>query len=1493
MNLRKCLIPLLLLVMTFAKNGYLQAQTLKNFSHDPVRFTAEMEAFLQATNKKDGEKLMERFMVPWTAGKFNAAQQETIYSTCDAMLKKRLKAFPDFSNYLNALIGFSASTQSTQSFDNWHTGINKLLKGSVRNFSNYLEVCYDLFTSNTLYSSPSTTWKASNNGYSFEFDSLPKIVFGNMNLACYAKSDSSVIINTQGNYYPNLKKFYGKGGTVTWNRAGLPAKDVYAELSRYQIDVSGSDFDADSVTFYNKQIFNQPLTGRLMEKILASTTIETATYPRFRSYNLNLEIKELVKDASYKGGFSMHGSKMIGSGGRDRAATLIFSRSNKPFLKLQAQSFVMRTDRIVSDNATVTFYLETDSIYHPGLEFKYIAKEREVSLIRPSGKSSGTPYYDSYHDIDMYFDAMVWKIDDPLIDMKMISGEGEVKLVFESSNFFRAQRYQRLQGLAEVNPLYTLKQYAEKNQTKVVGVPEYALHLRMEEGQIRNLFLALASQGFLTYDETTDRAVIKDRLYYYLSASVGKTDYDIIEFQSQISGKPNATLNLLNNEINMRGVPYVALSDTQNVFVVPAEQELTLKKDRNFTFNGRVHAGRFDFIGKEFTFNYDDFNLHLKAVDSLSIKIPSDEPTADGRIKMIPIKSVVQNVTGYLNIDRANNKSSYQKSPEYPIFKSDNQSYVYYDYPWIYNSVYNRNSFYFQVSPFTIDSVDNFKPEGLSFDGSLISAGIFPDIPEKLVIQNDYSLGFKRVLADAGLPAYAGKGTYYEKLNLSNSGLRGGGRITYLNSVSESKDIVFFPDSANADLDELVMTRKIIAGTEYPSGKARDVYMNWRPKNDKMFLYKKATNFSLYDGKVDHDGDLVLANTGLTGTGTISFEQAQILSNQFNFKGITLNADTSDFRLKSSETGILALSTTNMKSFIDFEKRFGEFASNGKGSYVTFPLNQYICYIEKFKWLMDDKNVEFGMTANVKDNTEMNIAGSEFVSINPAQDSLRWFSPDASYNLTDYLIKAKEVKEINVADASIIPGDGKVVIEKSTYIRTLVDAKVVANTSTRYHTMINSTINIASKKNYSGTGDYEYVDQLKVKHLMKLTQIGVDTSYQTFANGDVEDSQNFMLSPNIQYKGRLSIQASRPSPFFRGFARANHNCAALKQNWFGFAAEIDPKGVNVPVKAPINENGEKLYSSIVFGKDSANVYATFMSTKRNASDQEIVSAEGLLSYDNTSKEFRLIPPPEEKDKKEDKGKDVPPKPFNEGNSFALNDVTCNFRGEGNINLGANFGQFKMKTIGVVNYVPEDDTLYFDAMTDLDFFFNDEALKVIADLILTFPTLPPTNDNRPEFQNGLRNLMGREAADKYISDISLYGAPKKVPAEMQHSLFLSDLKMYWHKESLSYKSVGPIGIAYMGKQQVNRMVRGYFEVARKRSGDQFNLYFELDGNTWLFFNYQRGVMQAISSDTKFNEIINNMKPDKRVADDKGGLPAYQFLLSTDRKKNEFVKRAENK
>ena len=82
-----------------------------------------------------------------------------------------------------------------------------------------------------------------------------------------------------------------------------------------------------------------------------------------------------------------------------------------------------------------------------------------------------------------------------------------------------------------------------------------------------------------------------------------------------------------------------------------------------------------------------------------------------------------------------------------------------------------------------------------------------------------------------------------------------------------------------------------------------------------------------------------------------------------------------------------------MNSHIDFVKRVGEFKSNGGGSYVSFPLNQYICYIDQFKWFMDQAEIELSSNENAANNTNadtlassLNLTGSEFISVEPRQD---------------------------------------------------------------------------------------------------------------------------------------------------------------------------------------------------------------------------------------------------------------------------------------------------------------------------------------------------------------------------------------------------------------------------------------------------------------------------------------------------------------------------
>ena len=105
-----------------------------------------MKQFMQETDKKEGEKFMEEFNMVWASGKFSPQQQDAIYKTSNAMLRKRLKAFPDFKNYLSALISFSKSTQSAASFSAWQASLDKLLLLPARNFTNYIITCNIILT---------------------------------------------------------------------------------------------------------------------------------------------------------------------------------------------------------------------------------------------------------------------------------------------------------------------------------------------------------------------------------------------------------------------------------------------------------------------------------------------------------------------------------------------------------------------------------------------------------------------------------------------------------------------------------------------------------------------------------------------------------------------------------------------------------------------------------------------------------------------------------------------------------------------------------------------------------------------------------------------------------------------------------------------------------------------------------------------------------------------------------------------------------------------------------------------------------------------------------------------------------------------------------------------------------------------------------------------------------------------------------------------------
>jgi len=1465
-----------------------QSSAIKSFTPDKATFIEELNQMLventQGVRKKEGKEIMDEFTIVWNADNFTPAERQSIYKTCNLMLKKRMRPFPDYKNYINALNNFIRTSQPKASFSVFQSSLEGLINGkSKKKFSDYLTFCYNLFRENAIHKSPTALWKSDNNHYQLEYaDGKPKVVFPALKLSCFAKKQNAEILNTSGVYYPLEYKWVGEGGVVNWLRAGLDENSVYANLGHYEIMTKSAKYEADSVSFINKEYFNQPLIGKLTDKVLANVTTVNATYPRFQSYSRRLKIKDLVEKVDYDGGFSQHGGKFIGAGTDDQPAYLIFHREGKPFLTATSKAFIIKEDRISSKRAAIIIRLDTDSIVHPGLHLKFQKDNRTLTLLRTDEGVNKSPYFNSYHMVDMYVEILKWKIDDPIIHMETITGSSNKTAKFESDAFFREYRFDRLQGLANTHPLVLIKDCVESTGTEELYSKEVSRCMQLSVSQVRPMLMSMSNLGFFTFDYINDRIIVKERLYHYIEAKSKLRDSDVIEVRSKIGDKSNASINLVDDifDMTIRGISRITLSDSHNVVLYPVGGEILMKKNRDFDFGGIITAGKFEFFGNNYSFLYDDFRIEMPNVDSARLNVETGKRDEQGRKKRVKVRTVIEHVNGELQIDHPNNKSGKEDLPKYPIFTSLKESYTFYDKEEVQGGTYNRDDFYFQLEPFKFDSLDNFRNERILFDGKFHSGGIFPEFEETLTLQEDFSLGFSRPTPKKGFPIYGGKGTYKKKIKLSHEGLRGDGTLKYLTSTSKSDDFLFLPRLMVATAQKLVIEEQF-NDPQYPPVTGINVLEEWAPYKDSMHIATIDEPLTFYDGNSRHIGHMLLRPDGLTGGGTFAFDQAELDSRLFLFKFSEFFSDTADFRLKSANeiSNSIQFDTKNVNVHIDFKTRIGKFVSNGEAEPVNFEENQYIAFMDRFTWYMDDATIELsaGKSKQKQGAGELQFEGAKFISTHPKQDSLYFYSAAAKYDLRTSIIKAEKVEYIPVADAFIYPDSSKVTILKKAKMKTLENAYILANATTKYHRIDSVSVNIFARRNYAGSGIYSYIDEDQQSQRIKFTTITVDSSDQTYATGAINEEDKFFLSPFFEYKGVVRLAASKKSLLFSGNTRILHSCDNISKNWLKFSSEVDPEEIYIPVETvPLDIDNNNLSASVMISPDSTGIYSTFLSPRQSPADRKVMPAEGYLFFDRESSEYRISNISK----------------LNElnlpGNYLSLNTKECTVYGEGNLSFGTNLGQVKARPVGNVTHNTVSNKVEFDMMLLVDFFFVEKALERMATSMVEYGNLDPVDFDRPVYEKGLRELLNAEEADKLIAQLAL-GSFKRFPTELEKSMFLTDVKMKWNEETNSFQSSGKIGVGNILKKQVNLMVDGRIEVIKKRSGDVISIYLEMDKNNWYFFTYSRNLMAAFSSDDTFNSEITELKADKRKQKTEKGQSPYTFMTSSKRKRRDFLAR----
>ena len=1507
-------------------SGLVSAQT---FSNSRDKFAKELSRYLAPHDAKLTKKLMKDFE-PYILQKMGADQFNRMVETCNKIHDKKFLPFPDLYSYVGALNAIALAGVDTKNYEVYHELLDEYLdKNNTKYAKEYLKNMFEFFDEGILHSATNFYWYAYKGRY--KLSKGPNGIlfhFEDVNLTCVTTGkerkplDSMAVVKTNGVFDLEKLKWQGNNGVVTWEKVGLQPSETYAVLNRYDISLRMTNYRADSVKFHTPY-FKQAIYGNIYDNTANFTRDIDKKYPQFNSSERRLDIPNIIPNMNYTGGFAMRGNTVVGVGFSGAKASIEYVDKNKVVYRLSADEININAKFVSSDKAQMMFRIgDKDSIYHSGLNYVYRLESGEASFMRDKTGQAVSPFKSSYHNLDIYVDRIVWYKEKNELIFKWHEGSAIEQRYgkFESSNYFNLPQYDRLGGNGSLHPLVSLVKYVEKKGSTVLTEGEAFSALGGTEQQSKPMLFELSGAGFISYDIENKTVNVLPKTQQFVLARSNKVDFDNIIFECdyrprkvqgkspeeiaedprmkalqeryEIENKENkafsefAKLDLNTLDLRVNGINIVPISDRKNTQVYPKERYVVVQKNRNFLFAGWVNSGKLEVNVIDGYFDYNKFLIQINNSDQTYLRVNPMKPE-DGRTPILT-KTYISGLKGELIIDDPKNKSGSNEKlyGNFPKLVSRIPTKVYYNSRSIQRGAYDSTRFYFDLLPFELDSALTFNEKALRLEGEMVTGGIFPKFKNELKVMPDYSLGFSMDAPKEGFDFYGSGSRYNNQIVLSSNGLQGKGTIDYVTSTAESIGLLtFMPDSTIGTARFVTKARDV--DVQMPGVIGEEVYITYVPKDQVLKAKSGRRPMEFFDGEAQFLGTVYVRPDGFKGTGKFTMPSSQLYSPNFTANRWQLIADTSNFNLRNTKTvddGTIAFGSENLKCVVDFKERRGDFVSNYGEELINFPVNQYVCKMDKFSWIMDVDDLELEKnpeaTSDINIDEEIGLAKSNFFSTHPKQDSLEFKSLKARFDFATKTLFCFAVEYIDVADARIYPEGQKLVIRKKAEMEPLENAEVVANYITKYHKFKNASISITGKRAYKGSGEYEYEDVDGNMTTMTLKSIYLDNTFQTVADGSVPASANFFLSPRFAFNGTFSIKAAEPTITFSGSTRLVHDCEDFERNWISFNAQIDPKNVLIPIDERIKSDaGGALASGIAWniGADGdAKMYPVFLSALLTPEDVSLMSAKGFLEYNYEANEYRIS----SKEKLENRGEI--------GEYLALHTPSCALNGDGRINLGLTTPGVDIDAIGIINYDPKTKSTAMNVTLRINMLFDEGALEKLGEKLVGTPSLAGSTVEGIKLQTTLEqafNTWGDKAiTDKFFSEYALRKTVRKMPDELAATLVFTGVRLFSIDSVPQFSGFSSLTddamLVSLQGQPVMRILPTEMAFYKNEKGvDVFGINFFVPGGNSYFFFYQvnkkEGKLIFVSTDQEMNTRVGAVKSDKR----KGKNYEYEASSST--------------
>ena len=1491
----------------FLSLNTVQAQSEPKFPENPNEFVDKLGEFMTASKRPDMEEAFAVFKKQYKSGIFSTEDIQAITRLSNMLADQRLGAFPYYKSYINAVTAVKLDPDTTL-FKRWHGFIEKAIadveRGRTRPISQLLDFSADFIEQRAFLAREAglIIWKIQGGKFEFVYeDKRPALHCENVNLIGVRKSDSTVVRNTTGVYYPYEETWTGSGGRVTWEAAGLDST-VYARLTGYNIEAKKPLFKCDSAEFFYPLYFPKAaIWGQFEENVVVSNKSGNTQYPRFESFDQSLKIAKIGEGIEYIGGFKLWGSSVYGYGSTVTPARMtIYNKKRQKIFYGTAELFIIKREvSIVAQEVNAKLFMDADSLFHPAVGLRVEIPDQIIHLTRGQKGSERNPFFSSFYNMNLEAEKVSWYVNNDSLEIGSRSGLAKgvmQKVEFESSNRFDAQEYVRMQNITSVNPIAILYKlmlqtpFDSIRQTRIISDNAFAVELnpKFDYSSIQTLLAEMVADGFINYYFDRHEIEPRPKLAHYALASQGKKDFDAIKIKSE-SLSSNAKLDLKTKETTIYEVNRIELSDRQKTGFIPNARAITLLKNRDMRFGGRLFSGFALFEGQDMYFKYDAFHVEFDSVQHLDFYLPTGKEDKRGQPIADAMNSTVEYVSGILLVDAPNNKSGKENLSIFPSLQAKKHSFVFYDREGIQGGVYHRDSFYFKLDPFSFNGLDSYTADMLRFKGEMFPAGIFDSFKETIIVRDhDKSFGYIHQTPAAGYPTYYKKGNYRGQLDLSNKGFLGKGTVEYLTADIESEDIVFRPRQMTCTARKFFMEEDRKSAVKVPQARGEDVSVNWLPYRDSMYVESKAKAFELFKAPgYTHKGVLVLTPSGLKGRGEFEWFGGKLTSNLITYGPFQASADTADLQIKALDGEGIVFDSRNVDGELDFDKQTGEFKANTADATTTLPLNKYRTSMNEFSWDMKAQTVTF--------KSDENKPG-KFVSIDVNQDTLEFLGKSALYDMKNSRLIIGGVEVIKSADAFIYPFDGNVEIAAGGALKQLKDARILADTVSKYHTINRATVDILGKKLYNATGYYEYNIPDHTQEIFFNNIIGerrgpgtpATKNVLTTASGDVKEPDSFHMDVKTLFQGKVILSANQQNLRFEGFGQIKANF--INNLWFSVYTEVDKNDPTIRAKNVKSMEGDPLFLGFFLSRESGELYPRILQGPYARVDRPIINCEGVFKYKPQKDQFVFG----------DSTRVTTPSVYL-GPIMEYDNRTGVLEAEGPLNIGSGLEYMKVTGAGRLKTTYDiPDTVRYTVTGEFMTGIEMTVPKVLMEMMVNDikassfdASVPPFNSMQAFYQPALNEFVSspedREEAQANLRN-NYINLPKK---DNKYTVMLGRHPVIWNPDYQSFLSLEDrIPIISINGDPIQKMLTTYVEYKMPgNQDDRFYLYIKASADLWYFFGYQAGALNVVSSSTRFNDALLGLKTkDIQIKMPDGKL--YEIVAANPSLADAFVNRVKN-